>query len=796
MKQNFTRFFSLLLLLSFGLYAQGQIALDIPDSPDSYIGGVGVFYSGCFDTPVSGELVRAMDDTAAGGESLPGEACNPITTDVNGKIAVVDRGNCSFKTKAFNAQNAGAIGVVICNNLPITDEAGGAFNMADDESILEDITIPAVMLSLEDCQAFEMSLPVTGTLRPATTGPQVIWGDQAGQGDFAGGINDWTTNTVSCNGEESDAEVWVWNADAIANQGSFGDGAQAIVSPTACNGAMVFDSDYQDNEGLAQSGDPSDPAFGSGPCPSIQIAELISPTIDLSSVDASTISLSFYQNTRQFDSQYFVGYSIDGGETWTDTEINTNIGGNSLVEEEDIFQIIPMTELAGQSNVKVRFRMIGNYYYWVIDDVKLVEGFSDDLEIVDLFFTPASARQPASQVVFDPFFFSADVQNNGTTDQTNVKFFAEVWKLTPNADALEELLFVDSSLYEVIPAGVLDTLVIDSLWTPTTEPGAYAIIYTVVQEETDQVPANNSDLYVFEVTETTYAKDLYTSDDQISNLGRLSRDFGDESLTHAYACAYSIGADTKEEFFLDHISWSSALPESEGVLDGNSVEVYLAQVSEAAGAQYENFNFTSTDFSADGQLTIIGEQEFSFPDGSGQGGILFSTTLNNNTDEAITGEEPIPLVPGTNYFAMTRYTGASSYVYQVYATEVTYRFLSGLLFLDRWYSGYSGNGFAPILRMEMSVTTAIADTPLPDNTMSVFPNPATAVVQAQFNFETSTDATVTLATMEGKVIEYRNLPLFNQTLSFNTANLAAGMYLMRVTTDEGSKTVKFLVQQP
>jgi len=794
MKQNFTRFFSLLTLLSFGLYAQAQIALDIPDSPESYIGGDGVFYIGCFDTPISGELVRAMDDTATG-DTLSSEICNPITTDVNGKIAVVDRGSCSFKTKVLNAQNAGAIGIVICNSEPESSEDGGTFRMADDDSILDEITIPSVLLSLEDCQDFEIALPITGTLRPASTGPRVIWGDQAGQGDFNGGLNDWTTNTVSCNGAESDAEVWIWNADAIANRGSFGAGAQPVASPTACNGAMVFDSDFLDNEGLAQSGDASDPAFGSGPCPSIQIAELISPTIDLSSSDVTTISLSFYQNAREFDSQYFVGYSIDGGTTWTDIEINTEIGGNSLIDAEDVFQVISMPELAGQSNVKVRFRMVGNYYYWIIDDVKIVEGFSNELEVVDVFYTPASARQPASQVVFDPFYFAADITNNGTAEQTNVQLFAEVWKLTDDL-ALEELIFIDSSLYEVIPVGVDTTLEIVDLWTPTIGPGIYAIIYTVLQEETDQVILNNDDNYIFEITETTYAKDLFTSDEQIAGLGRLSRDFGDESLTHAYACAYSIGADTREEFFLDNISWSSALPEAEGVLDGNSVEVYLAEVSESVDADYDNFNFTSTDFSADGQLTIIGEQEFDFPDGSGQGGILFSTNLNNNTDEAITGEEPISLVPGTRYFAMTRYTGASSYLYQVYAIDITYRFLSGLLFLDRWYSGYAGNGFAPIIRMELSMTVAAEDTPLPDNTMNVFPNPATSVVQAQFDFEANTDATVTLATIEGKVIEYRNLSLLNQTISFNTSNLAAGMYLMRVRTDEGSKTVKFLVQQP
>ena len=48
------------------------------------------------------------------------DACSPITATsalgVNGKIAVIDRGNCAFNTKVANAAAAGAIGVIFINN--------------------------------------------------------------------------------------------------------------------------------------------------------------------------------------------------------------------------------------------------------------------------------------------------------------------------------------------------------------------------------------------------------------------------------------------------------------------------------------------------------------------------------------------------------------------------------------------------------------------------------------------------------------------------------------------------------
>jgi len=90
-------------------------------------------------TSYSGDLVIADDDSSA-----PTEACETIvnTAEMSGKIAVIERGNCTFVIKVKNAQDAGAIGVIMINNVvgpPIVQ--GG-----DDVTI----TIPSVMISKED----------------------------------------------------------------------------------------------------------------------------------------------------------------------------------------------------------------------------------------------------------------------------------------------------------------------------------------------------------------------------------------------------------------------------------------------------------------------------------------------------------------------------------------------------------------------------------------------------------------------------------------------------------------------
>ncbi len=93
------------------------------------------------DTVVAqGTLVVGRDSTAA--DSL---GCNALVNAAAcaGKIVVIYRGACEFGVKALNAQNAGAIGVVVINNVagaPIILGAGA--NGAN-------VTIPTLMVSQE-----------------------------------------------------------------------------------------------------------------------------------------------------------------------------------------------------------------------------------------------------------------------------------------------------------------------------------------------------------------------------------------------------------------------------------------------------------------------------------------------------------------------------------------------------------------------------------------------------------------------------------------------------------------------
>ncbi len=87
----------------------------------------------------------------------PANGCSAIS-GVSGKIAVIGRGVCSFTTKVRNAEAAGAIGVVVVNNV-----AGDPIAMGQDGTTPVP-SIPAVMVSKADGGVIKASAGPTATM--------------------------------------------------------------------------------------------------------------------------------------------------------------------------------------------------------------------------------------------------------------------------------------------------------------------------------------------------------------------------------------------------------------------------------------------------------------------------------------------------------------------------------------------------------------------------------------------------------------------------------------------------------
>jgi hypothetical protein len=100
-------------------------------------------------TAVVADVMPVVAQTTAAG--LTGPGCGPLTPldtlAVRGRIALIDRGVCGFAVKVKNAQNAGAIGVLIGNT------SAGAFGTMGGADAT--ITIPSLMVTFADSNALK-----------------------------------------------------------------------------------------------------------------------------------------------------------------------------------------------------------------------------------------------------------------------------------------------------------------------------------------------------------------------------------------------------------------------------------------------------------------------------------------------------------------------------------------------------------------------------------------------------------------------------------------------------------------
>ena len=122
-------------------------AIAPPSIAGSYQVGAASFGPPLSSPGLAGTVVLANDGVGA-----TTDACTAIVNDVAGKISLVDRGTCGFTVKVKNAQNAGAIGVIVADNV-----AGGP--PAGMGGVDPTITIPSVRITLDDGNKLRANLP-------------------------------------------------------------------------------------------------------------------------------------------------------------------------------------------------------------------------------------------------------------------------------------------------------------------------------------------------------------------------------------------------------------------------------------------------------------------------------------------------------------------------------------------------------------------------------------------------------------------------------------------------------------
>ncbi len=128
-------------------------SVDITESGAVYAPGFADFGPADFD--ITGDVVLAADATAP-----VNDICSAVINDIAGKIALIDRGNCTFESKVIAAQNAGALAVIIANHT-----AGAPAPNMPRGNLMSSVTIPVLSVTFEDGKAIKDALTATVTAK-------------------------------------------------------------------------------------------------------------------------------------------------------------------------------------------------------------------------------------------------------------------------------------------------------------------------------------------------------------------------------------------------------------------------------------------------------------------------------------------------------------------------------------------------------------------------------------------------------------------------------------------------------
>jgi hypothetical protein len=142
---------------------------------------------------------------------------------VRNRIALMDRGVCGFVVKAKNAQNAGAVGVIIADNVAGSPPPGLG---GSDPTI----TIPAVRITLDDGNKLKAALQTRSRVASGVIGSLTTVGSQYAGADALGRMLMYAPNPF-----QSGSSVSHYDVSAFRNQlmepAINGDLTQSVIPP-------------------------------------------------------------------------------------------------------------------------------------------------------------------------------------------------------------------------------------------------------------------------------------------------------------------------------------------------------------------------------------------------------------------------------------------------------------------------------------------------------------------------------------------------------------------------------------
>ncbi len=581
----------------------------------------------------------------------------------------------------------------------------------------------------------------------------VIWSE-----DFSNGIDGEWQNTEDggiafweFRGPLTDPNVEIGSRGTCVPVGTQGD---HIASVTWDNGFVIFDSNWWDN-----SDNPCSPDnFGTGPAPGPHHALLTSPSIDLSS--HLSVALVFNQYMKMYEGETRIEVSANGGP-WNVVFTNPQTPNPTLTNAEQYVQISAFA--GGQSDVKIRFVFDGMYYFWQLDDLTIIDTYTNDLatrnstfgdfDLFDLSHPTGYEFLEYSKYPDEmaPLLkFSTQCDNLGGAAQTNCRL---------NVNVLDESNNVIHSAQTaegfVIPSGSGMELRAGSFQMPS-DFGQYKIAFETSQDETEEFEGNNRDTLTTIINDVQYARDKYFTSAVFlgpPEFGNSQYEIGNIFLIttpnlacHSLSVAVGIGSSTPATIY---------------------------------GAIY------SYDFSALTPATLIATT---------QSIELTPSMFNSYGDQILTNlvfDTPVAVEEGVSYFvAVGSAQGPEFFVCGLSGDALEFTALVKY-FPDNWFT----LDRIPMVRMNFGPFDDVKEIKAVMSSLSVFPVPSQDIINVSVKDWMHEDFDIIITDHAGRAIEMKSYKKYQQAfIQLDIKNLSSGLYDLVIYSDKKNAHAQFIRQ--
>lgn len=243
--------------------------------------------------------------------------------------------------------------------------------------------------------------------------------------------------------------------------------------------------------------------------------------------------------------------TTDAGVHFATYDLQFNIAANNATPERFRNVEINISDVAaGSPNVQIRFYFHGGsmYYYWMLDDLKLTEGYDNDLVLEDYWLDfDGGFGETVGQINYWPLsqmgmagnptgtvganYFKGALLNRGNSDSENAKLDIKILK--NGAEILS-----DASPVNTIWTLERDTATVAAPFI-ANDFGDYRFDYKAVSDNNEEIPINNSAVMRFTVNDTLAHRADFTAETGANTGGWV----GGDNAGDMTGVAYDIYAD-------------------------------------------------------------------------------------------------------------------------------------------------------------------------------------------------------------------------------------------------------------